>query len=141
MDRPALHSRRRFPGLRARWRAEDERGSGTVEFVICATLMVFLLMAIIQVAIYFHLRSVATTAAHHGLDRVRVVNGTTNSGIAATNEFLDQAGHSLEARTVDATRTQQTSTVTVRGHVIAVIPLLDLHVSVSVNAPTEHVTP
>jgi Flp pilus assembly protein TadG len=129
------------PGLRARWRVEDEQGSSTVEFVICAALMVFMLMAIMQIAIYFHLRSVATTAAHHGLDRVRVVNGTSASGIAAANEFLDQAGRSLEARNVDATRTQQTSTVTVTGRVIAVIPLLDLHVSVTVEAPSERVTP
>ena len=103
--------------------------------------MVFMLMAIVQIAIYFHLRSVATTAAHHGLDRVRVVNGSSASGIAAANEFLDQAGRSLEARSVDATRTQQTSTVTVTGRVIAVIPLLDLHVSVRVEAPSERVTP
>jgi Flp pilus assembly protein TadG len=127
--------------LRARWRAEDEQGSGTVEFVIGAALMVFMLMAIMQIAIYFHMRSVATTAAHHGLDRVRVVNGTSASGIAAANEFLDQAGRSLEARSVDATRTQQTSTVTVTGRVIAVIPLLNLHVSVSLEAPSERVSP
>ena len=103
--------------------------------------MVFMLMAIIQIALYFHMRSVATTAAHHGLDRVRVVNGSSASGIAAANEFLDQAGRSLESRSVDATRTQQTSTVTVKGHVVAVIPLLDLSVSVTVDAPTEKVTP
>jgi Flp pilus assembly protein TadG len=127
--------------LRARWRAEDEQGSSTVEFVIGASLMVFMLMAIMQMAIYFHMRSVATTAAHHGLDRVRVVNGTGASGIAAANEFLDQAGRSLEARSVDATRTQQTATVTVTGRVIAVIPLLDLHVSVTLEAPSERVTP
>ena len=138
---PSATTRRRRPGLRARRRAEDERGSSTVEFVIGAALMVFMLMAIVQVAIYFHLRSVATTAARHGLDRVRVVNGTSASGIAAANEFLEQAGRSLEARSVDATRTQQTSTVTVTGRVIAVIPLLDLHVSVTVEAPSERLTP
>lgn len=138
MLRRTTHQRR---PVRARWRAEDESGSSTVEFVIGAALMVFMLMAIMQIAIYFHMRSVATTAAHHGLDRVRVVNGTSASGIAAANEFLDQAGRSLEARSIDATRTQQTATVTVTGRVIAVIPLLDLHVSVTVEAPSERVTP
>jgi Flp pilus assembly protein TadG len=133
--------RRRRPTLRARRRAEDERGSSTVEFVIGAALMVFMLMAIMQLAIYFHMRSVATTAAHHGLDRVRVVNGTSASGIAAANEFLDQGGRSLESRSVEATRTQQTATVTVTGRVIAVIPLLDLRVSVTLEAPSERVTP
>jgi Flp pilus assembly protein TadG len=95
---PIPYSRQRRPTLRARWRVEDEKGSSTVEFVIGAALMVFMLMAIMQMAIYFHMRSVAMTAAHHGLDRVRVVNGSSGSGIAAANEFLDQAGRSLEAR-------------------------------------------
>ena len=120
---------------------DGERGSGTVEFVIGAALMVFMLLAIVQIALYFHLRSVANTAARHGIDNVRVLDGSTAAGITAANEFLDQAGSSLEGRSVDATRTPQLSTVTVTGQVVAVIPGLNLHVSVSVNAPTEAIQP
>ena len=138
---PAPPRRQRPPGPRARLRAEAERGSSTVEFVIGAALMVFMLMSIIQIALYFHMRSVATTAARHGLDQVRVYNGSTGAGIAAANEFLDQAGKSLEGRSVDAARGAETSSVTVSGKVVAVIPLLDLHVSVTVDATTERVVP
>ena len=129
-------------GVQARLRDGDgERGSGTVEFVIGAALMVFMLLAIVQIALYFHLRSVANTAARHGIDNVRVLDGSTAAGITAANEFLDQAGSSLEGRSVDATRSPELSTVTVTGQVVAVIPGLNLHVSVTVNAPTEAIRP
>lgn len=102
--------------------------------------MVFMLLAIVQIAVYFHLRSVALTAARHGVDQVRVVNGSTGSGIGAANEFLDQAGTSLRGRQVTADRTATTSRVTVAGDVVAVIPGLNLHISVSADAPTERPT-
>jgi TadE-like protein len=120
---------------------EAERCSSTVEFVVCAVLMVFMLMAMIQFALYFHLRSVASTAARHGVDQVRVLDGSTGAGIAAANEFLDQAGSSLDGRSVSADRTAVSSSVTVSGSVAAVIPGLTLRVSVTVEAPTERVEP
>ena len=139
--RSPSRSRHPIARLRARLRVDGDRGSSTVEFVIGAALMVFMLMSIIQIALYFHLRSVATTAARQGLDQTRVINGSSAAGVTAANEFLDQSGRSLEQRNVTATRGAQASSVTVRGHVIAVIPLLDLTVTVTVDAPTERVVP
>jgi hypothetical protein len=109
--------------------------------VICAALMVMLLIVIVQVGVYFHTRAVAQTAARQGLDRVRVVDGSTDSGVATANEFLDQAGGSLDDRNVTATRTAVHATVTVSGSVVSIIPGLDLHVDVTVDAPLERVTP
>ena len=103
--------------------------------------MVFMLMAIIQFALYFHLRSVASTAARHGVDQVRVLDGSTDAGISAANDFLDQAGSSLDDRSVSADRSAVASSVTVSGSVAAVIPGLNLRVSVTVDAPTERVEP
>lgn len=122
-------------------RRSDDRGSSTVEFVICAALMVMLLIVIVQVGVYFHTRAVAQTAARQGLDQVRVVDGSTDSGVATANEFLDQAGASLDDRNVTATRTAVHATVTVSGSVVSIIPGLDLHVDVTVDAPLERVTP
>ena len=103
--------------------------------------MVFLRMAIIQFAIYFHLRSVAVTAARHGVDQVRVLDGSPADGISAANQFLDQAGSSLDNRHVTAARTPTRSTVNVTGAVVAVIPFVSLHISVSADAPTEALQP
>lgn len=134
-------SRRRIVDRARNERRSDDRGSSTVEFVICAALMVMLLIVIVQVGVYFHTRAVAQTAARQGLDQVRVVDGSTDSGVATANEFLDQAGGSLEDRNVTATRTAVHATVTVSGSVVSIIPGLDLHVDVTVDAPLERVTP
>ena len=103
--------------------------------------MVFLLLVIVQFAVYFHLRAVAQTAARHGVDQVRVTNGTPAAGIAATNEFLDQSADSLHARTVDAERTETDSSVQVTGTVVTIIPGLTLTIDVTVHAPSERLTP
>ena len=134
----------RHGNARARWAARSvdaERGSSTVEFVICAALMVFMLMSIIQIALYFHLRSVAQTAARHGVDQVRVLDGSIGAGVTAANEFLDQAGSSLDDRSVSAGRSTVESSVTVSGSIASLIPGLHLRVSVTVDAPTERVEP
>lgn len=109
--------------------------------MIGAALMVLLLLVVVQFALYFHLRAVAHTAARHGLDNVRVLDGSTDAGIAATNEFLDQSGTSLEDRDVRAARTATVSSISVSGTVVSVIPGVSLRVDVTVDAPTERVTP
>lgn len=103
--------------------------------------MVMLLLVIVQFALYFHLRAVAQTAARHGLDHVRVVDGSTDAGITASNEFLDQGGRSLTDRDVTAERGAVTSSMSVSGMVVSIIPGLNLRVEVTVDAPTERVTP
>lgn len=103
--------------------------------------MVTMLTVIVQFGLYFHLRAVAHTAAREGLDHVRVVEGSADDGIATANEFLDQAGQSLEARRVTAERGPSTSSMTVAGKVVSVVPGLNLRVEVTVDAPTERVTP
>ena len=66
--------------------------------------------------------------------------GTVSSesaGIAAATAFLDQAGASLHDRFVDATRGTTSSSVTVSGTVVSVIPGISWSLSVTVDAPTE----
>lgn len=122
-------------------RLDRQRGSATVEFVIGTTVMVLFLMVVVQLAIYVHTRSVAGTAARHGLDEARVLDGTEEGGAAVAEQFLDQAGRGLEDETVTASRSPTRTTVRVTGTVVAVVPGLDLHLDVAVEAPTERPTP
>jgi TadE-like protein len=112
-----------------------------VEFVICTVVMVLLLLAVVQVALYFHARAVATTAARHGLDRARVLDGSTGDAVASTNAFLAQAGGGLEHRGVQASRGATTASVTVEGEVVSVVPGVRLPVDVTVRAPVERLVP
>jgi len=118
-----------------------ERGSSTVEFVIATAVMVLLLMVVVQFALWFHTRAAVTTAARHGLDRVRVLDGTTGDGVATTNEFLDQAAAGLRGRAVSADRSAGDASVTVSGTVVSVIPGVKLPLTVTVHAPVERVVP
>ncbi|HRE03797.1 MAG TPA: hypothetical protein PLV68_21050, partial [Ilumatobacteraceae bacterium] len=100
-----------------------------------------ILLAIVQIGVYFHLRAVAQTAARHGLDEVRVVHGSSEDGIAAANAFLDQSGSGIDNRTVTANRTATVATVTVSGNAVSIVPGLTLTIEVAVDAPVERVTP
>jgi Flp pilus assembly protein TadG len=132
----ARHARRA-----ARPRRRNDRGSSTVEFVIAAAAMVLLLLMVVQIGVWYHTRAVAQTAARHGLDHVRTLDGSTGDGITVANEFLAQSGGGLEGAQVDATRTAVESTVTVSGRVVSILPGVTFTVSVTVNAPTERIEP
>lgn len=126
-----------------RQRVDDgrERGSSTVEFVICAVVMVLLLMVVVQFALWFHTRAVATTAARHGLDRARILEGSSDEGEAIAREFLDQNAEGLHDRAVTATRSATQVSVTVQGRVVSVIPGVHLPVTVRITAPVERIVP
>ena len=103
--------------------------------------MVLLLLMVVQVGVWYHTRAVAQTAARHGLDHVRTINGSPSEGIDVASEFLDQSGGGLENRNVDATRTGAVSSVTVSGRVVSILPGVSFTVSVTVDAPTERIEP
>lgn len=118
-----------------------DRGSSTVEFVIASAAMVLLLLMVVQMGVWYHTRAVAQTAARHGLDHVRTINGSPSEGIDVASEFLDQSGGGLENRNVDAIRTAAMSSVTVSGRVVSILPGVSFTVSVTVDAPTERIEP
>lgn len=132
--------RRRRWGL-ARARPDDDRGSSTVEFVICTAAVVLLLLMVIQVGVWAHTRAVAQTAARHGVDHVRTIDGSPEAGVDITNEFLAQSGRGLRDPNVSAARTVEVSSVSVSGQVVSIVPGVALTVSVTVDAPTERITP
>jgi hypothetical protein len=103
--------------------------------------MVLLLMVIVQVALWFHTRAVATTAARHGLDQVRVLDGDPTAGEATARQFLDQGAGGLHDRSISAQRSATEASVTVHGTVVSVIPGIDLPVTVRVSGPVERLVP
>lgn len=120
-------------------RLRDERGSTTVEFAVLLPLIVLLLMAVVQFGVYFHTRAVATTAARHGVDDARVLNGSADAGHAAATQFLDQAAGALRGRGVAVERSATAVTVTVTGEVVSLIPFASFPLRVTVAAPVERI--
>jgi Flp pilus assembly protein TadG len=112
----------------------------TVEFAIAAPLVLFLLMLIVQFALWAHATHIAQAAANAGVQATRVHGGSIAAGQAQTQAVLDQmSGSTLTDPTVTVTRTPTGATVTVEGAATAVLPGLSLPVHASVTAPRETV--
>ena len=130
------------PVPRSRHGPRTDRGSATVEVAVALPVVMLLLMLVVQAGVYFHTRAVATTAAHKGLDALRVEEGSTSGARAATEDFLDRNAPALDSRTVDVDRTSETAEVTVSGDVVSLIFGVDLFpIRVTATAPIEQVTP
>lgn len=120
-------------------RCESDRGSTSVEFVTLVPLMVLLLIAVVQLGVYFHTRAAVTTAARQGVDNARVLDGTSDAGARATNQFLDQSAAALRDRSVAVDRTATEVSVSVSGSVVSLIPFASFPLTVTVEAPVERV--
>ena len=100
-------------------------------------LLITILFAILQIAIWFHGQSVATAAAQHGLDAARVPSGTAAAGEGAAQQFIDQVG-GMAAPSVTVERGTEQVSVTVEGDVPALMPFLP-PVRVTLDGPVERI--
>lgn len=118
----------------------SDRGSASVELVLATPLLVLLLMAAVQFAIWQHASHMAQAAANEGVQTARAYGGSAAAGKADTTALLNElSGSVLHDTTVTVTRTATSATVTVTGRAESVIPGLSFPVTVTVTAPVEHV--
>lgn len=125
-----------------RWLLRADRGSVSAELVIVTPLVLFLLLAIVQFALWSHATHVAQAAAAQGLAAARVQHGTAAGGSAAAQQVLDQLGSSpLTDTHIDTARGADAAWVHVSGHTVAVIPFLHLPVRAEATGPVERFVP
>jgi Flp pilus assembly protein TadG len=119
-----------------------DRGSVSAELVIATPLLLFMVMAIVQFALWSHATHIAQAAAAQGLATARVQDATAAQGDAAVRHLLDQLGHGpLTHARIDATRNGDAVTIRVTGDTTAVIPLLHLPVHAEATGPVERFIP
>jgi Flp pilus assembly protein TadG len=123
-----------------RWRNRGDAGSSVVEVAVLLPLMLLLLMAVVQLGLWFHVRAVMTTAANKGLDAARVDGGTTGEGQRAAEEFLAKT-EALDGVSVDVERGVDSASVQISGDVVSLVFGWPMHVRVAVEAPVEQVSP
>jgi Flp pilus assembly protein TadG len=115
-----------------------ERGSVSVEWAIAAPIAFFLLMMVVQVAIWAHATHTAQSAAGTALTAARVEEGSAAAGgQSAENAIADYGGGSLVDPAVSVSRGTETVTVTVTGTAESLIPGLELPVTASISGPVE----
>jgi Flp pilus assembly protein TadG len=138
MTRPPTQRRR---GSRRRVLA-GERGAVSAELVIATPLLLVLLLAIVQFALWSHATHLAQSAAAHGLAAARAHHGSATLGTTAAEHYLDRLGPGpLTAPHVHTTRGTDTASVRISGHVVVVIPFLRLPVQAHATGPVERLVP
>lgn len=116
-------------------RRRNDRGAVTAQVAVLPAVLV-LFFAVVQISLWFYARSVATTAARHGLDAARVEAGSEGDGEATARQFLGQVG-GLRSSGVVVSRGAEEATVTVTGEAVNVLPFFSAPITVTLDAPVE----
>ena len=93
---------------RADARADDgERGSAVVDFVMVSMLIVALLLAVLQVAVYVHVRNVVTASAQEGARFAANADVDSAAGAARTVEVVGRATSAQAAEGLACTSAEE----------------------------------
>ena len=118
-----------------------ERGSSSVEMVIALPLVLTVLFLAVQAGTWFHARSIALASAQSGARTSAMLNSTLEAGLSSARSFAaDVGGTTLTGVTVTGDRTATSTTVTVTGHSVRLVPFMDVTVSQSATLPVERYT-
>jgi Flp pilus assembly protein TadG len=123
----------------------DERivaddGMSTVEAVFTVPVMVTMVLAIVQAALWWYAHQLAATAADEAARTARAYASTAAAGQLRGTNYLgtvDPDSSTLRTRQVTVTRNATKVTVRVTGEVVSIVPFLSPHVDVTVTAPVE----
>ena len=101
------------------WRAGDDQGSSAVEFTILFPIIVGLLLAGPQIAMWEFARQAAEAAAQAGARAASADGATAGAGQAAAENYLSRvASGTITSKTV----TEQDGVTTVTIHIHATVP-------------------
>jgi len=138
-ERARQGSRRR----RARDRWRGDRGSTSVELAVLFPVMLLVITALIQYALWFHARSVALAAAQEGVTAARVYTADPAAGLERARTFIDtHADGVLTDVAVTATNPGPDQVgVEVTGRSLSLLPgVPGLLVTQSAEGPVERFT-
>ena len=128
-------SRTRRPAKRG------ERGSSSIEMVIALPIVLTVLFLAVQAGTWFHARSIALASAQSGARTSAMLNSSLEAGLSSARSFAaDVGGTTLTGVTVTGDRTATSTTVTVTGHSVRLVPFMDVTVSQSATLPVERYT-
>lgn len=123
------------------WLMRGERGSASVEMVVALPLVLTVLFLAVQAGTWFHARSIALASAQSGARTSAMLNSSLEAGLSSARSFAaDVGGTTLTGVTVTGDRTATSTTVTVTGHSVRLVPFMDVTVSQSATLPVERYT-
>ncbi len=116
----------------------DQTGSATLQTVLVMPLLLLVITAIVQFALWYHASHIAIAAAQDGARAARVEGGTSQTGRVRAQQVIDQLGtRVLNNTTVTVTRDAEMARVEVRGLAPELVPGLRLPVHAVSAGKTE----
>lgn len=117
-------------------------GQATVEVVLVTPVLLLLVVAVIQFALWYHGVHVAEAAAQEGVRAARVDGGSAAAGQGKAQDFLAQAAPTLVGHpSVTSARDADTARVEVRGTAVSLVPGLHLPIEAVAQSPVERFRP
>ncbi|GAA3624287.1 pilus assembly protein [Nonomuraea rosea] len=119
-----------------------ERGSVTAEAVIALPVVMFTILAGMQVCLLFFAQSVALAAAQQGVRTARAYGAAHTSGAGVARRYAEQTASGF-LLSISAASSGDASTVriTVRGQSLSLVPFLpSIEVSEQAAGPVERFT-
>ena len=86
---------------------DRERGSAVVDFVLVSVLILGLLLAVLQVAVYVHVRNVVTASAQEGARYAANADVDSGAGAGRTVEVVARATSEQTAKGLACTSTEE----------------------------------
>ena len=86
---------------------DGERGSAVVDFVLVSLLILTLLLAVLQLAVYVHLRNVVTASAQEGARFAANADVDSGLGAARTVEIVARATTARTAAGLSCTSAEE----------------------------------
>ncbi|MFB9234871.1 TadE/TadG family type IV pilus assembly protein [Plantactinospora siamensis] len=121
--------------------AGRDRGATPVELAILLPMVLFLLIMSIQAAAYFLARTVAFTAAEEAVERARTYQGgTAAQGEQVALDYARTAPGWLTGPQAHVDKTGTEVTARVEGHVLRLLPGIDIRVAQTAHGPVERIT-
>ncbi len=116
---------------------DPDRGSESVATALVLPLLLGIVLALVQGALWYHGKTLAHAAASSGYHQARTLNGTVASGTTAAQQLLAGPTTLTEA-TVTVSRGDTEVTVVVSGTTPTIVPFLaGPRVEQHVSGPTE----
>ncbi len=123
---------------RDRSRVRGEAGSAVLEAVLVVPVVMVLLLAVVQFALWAHAAQVVHLAASEGDRAARVLGGTPTTGAAAADAVVHGPGSDVTSSDVVAdVMPGGVARVRVTGMATTVLPGLSLPVSATVVGPIQ----
>lgn len=120
----------------------DDRGSSVIAAAIAFTIILPLLAACFQAALWFAARDAALSAAQQGVQAARAENAPLGAGLAAACAYARTAAAGIlrGASCTGSAGNTITITVTVTGHAPSLVPLFPAAVTEQAQGPRERFT-